>query len=71
MNCKFLEISSGVNLLPKKFEIIQVEKHTYMLKTKDSHLGLLGTLDKWIKSNYSMEECSYSVMLQERQSYPR
>jgi WD40 repeat protein len=71
MHCKFLEISSGVNLLPKKFEIIQVENYTYMLKTKDSHVGLLKTLDKWVKTNYSMKESSYSVMLLERPSSPR
>ena len=71
MSSKFIEISSGQNLLRARFEIVEVEKNTFMLKTKNSHVGLLGTLDKWVKSNYSMDESSYSVMLWERLSSMR
>jgi hypothetical protein len=63
MNPKFLEISSGQNLPQMKFEIVEVQKNSLMLKTKDSHVGLLGTLTEWLKSNYSIDESSYSVML--------
>jgi hypothetical protein len=68
MSCKFLEISTGKNLLPKKFEMVEVEKNTFMLKTKNSHFELLGTLDNWVKSNNLMEEPSYSDVLCKRSS---
>lgn len=71
MNPKFLEISSGRNLLPTKFEIVEVEKNTFMLKTKVSYFGLLRTLNKWLKSNYFMEELSYRGELWDRSSSMR
>jgi hypothetical protein len=70
MTCKYLEISSGENLPRTRFEIVKVEKDIYMLKTIDSHVGLLGTLYKWLKSNTSMDESCYSVMLYEKPSSP-
>jgi hypothetical protein len=42
-----------------------------MLKTKDYHVRLLGTLNKWLRSNYSISDYSYSVMLWERSSSMR
>jgi hypothetical protein len=71
VNPKFLENSSGRNLLPTKFEIVEVEKNTIMLKTKVSHFGFLRTLDKWLKSNYFMEELSYRGKLWDRSSSMR
>ena len=68
MTCKFLEISSGQDLPPKKFEIVEVEKNNFLLKTKDSHVGLLETLQKWLQSNNSLEESSYSNILCKRSS---
>jgi hypothetical protein len=65
MTPKFIEISSGKNSLPTRFEIVEVEKDIFMLKTKDSHVGLLKTL---LKNNDSIDESSYSVMLCERSS---
>ena len=56
MPCKFLEISLGQNVLPRWFEIVEVVKNTFVLKSKDSHVGLLGTLKKLLKSNGSMGE---------------
>jgi hypothetical protein len=70
MVCKFLEISSGQNKRPNRFEIVEVEKDIYVLKTKNSHIGLVGTLDKWLKNNYSLRESSYSDMLGKRTSSP-
>jgi hypothetical protein len=63
MTCKFLEIGPGQDLLPNKFEIVRVEKNTFMLKTKNSHFALLATLEIWLKSYNSMEESSYSDIL--------
>ena len=71
MASKFLEISSGQNLLPTRFEITEVELDVYMLKTRDSHSGLLPTLDKWLKSNYLLGEPEYIDMLWERSSSMR
>jgi WD40 repeat protein len=71
MACKFLEISSGQNLLPTRFEITEVELNIYMLKTQDSNAGLLRTLDKWLKRNYSVKEPGYIDMLWERSSSMR
>jgi WD40 repeat protein len=68
MSSKFLEINSGQNTPPTRFEIIEVEKDNFMLKTKDSHVGLLGTLQEWLQSNILMGESSYSLMLWERSS---
>jgi hypothetical protein len=48
MTCKFIEISLGQNLPPMKFEIVEVEENNFILKTKDSHAGLLETLQKWL-----------------------
>ena len=61
MACKFLEIGSGQNLPAKRFEIVEVEKNIFMLKTEDSHVGLVGTIQKWLKSNNSLGD--YSHML--------
>jgi hypothetical protein len=71
MTPKFIEISSGQNLPPKKFEIVEVQKDHFMLKTKESHAGLLQTLDKWLQRNYSMEESAYSAMLWDRSTSMR
>jgi hypothetical protein len=54
MTSKFLEICSGENLPPTKFEIVEVQKNIFMLKTKDSHSGLLETLQNWLQKNDSM-----------------
>ena len=56
MACKFLQIGPDQNLLPTRFEIVEFKKNIYMLKTKDAHVGLLGTLKKWLESNFSMGE---------------
>jgi WD40 repeat protein len=66
MNPKFIEISSGKNSPGTMFEIIEVEKDKFMLKTKDSHVVLYRTLQNWLQSNILLEESSYSVMLWER-----
>jgi hypothetical protein len=72
MTCKFLEISSGQDLLPNKFEIVEVQNGTFMLKTEISHFGLLETLEKWLKiDHFSMEQSSYSDMLWKRSSSMR
>jgi WD40 repeat protein len=63
MTSRFLEISSGQNLPARKFEIVEVQKDNFMLKTKDSHVELLGTLDKSLQSNNTMGESGYSNML--------
>jgi hypothetical protein len=71
MTCKFLEISLGKNLLPTRLEIFEVEKGIFMLKTKNSHVGLLGTLEKWLNSNNLIGEPCYKDMLWERSSSMR
>jgi hypothetical protein len=53
---KFLEIGPGQNLLETRVEIVKVEKNIFMLKTKISHIGLLGTLEKWLESKFSIGE---------------
>ena len=65
MTSKFLEISSGHNLPPKKFEIVEVGKDNFMLKTKNSHDELRGTLQKWLQSNNSMEELTNKDLLRQ------
>ena len=72
MTSKFLEICQGQaqgkglgqGLLPMRFEIVEVRKNRFMLKSKDSHIGLLGALDGWLQFNNSMGE--YSEMLWKR-----
>ena len=71
MNPKFIEICSGSNLPPKKFEIVEVQKNNFMLKTKESCAQLFQTLDNWLQTNYSMGESGYSAMLWERSSSMR
>jgi hypothetical protein len=68
MNPKFIEISSGKNSPPTRFEIVEVEKDNFMLKTKDSHVGLLGALNEWLQNNILLGESSYNVILGERSS---
>ncbi len=71
MTPKFIEIGSGQNLPPKKFEIIEVQKDHFMLKTKESHAHLHQTLDNWPQTYYSMGESVYGAMLWERSSSMR
>ena len=71
MTPKFIEIGSGQNLPPKIFEIIEVQKDHFMLKTKESHAHLHQTLDNWLQTYYSMGESDYSAMLWERSSSMR
>ena len=66
MASKFLEIGPGQNLLPTRFEILEVQKNIYRLKTKNSHVGLNETLKKWLKSNNTMGESVFTDMLLER-----
>jgi WD40 repeat protein len=39
MTPKFIEITSGQNLPPKKFEIVEVQKDKFMLKTEEPDLA--------------------------------
>ena len=55
-------------MLTTRFEITEVELGVFMLKTRDSHAGLLRTLDNWVKSNYSLGEPGYTDLLWERSS---
>jgi hypothetical protein len=71
MTPKFIEIASGQNLPPKIFEIIEVQKDIFMLKTKESHAHLHQTLDNWLQTYYRMGESDYSAMLRERSSSMR
>jgi hypothetical protein len=71
MTPKFIEIGSGQNLNPNIFEIVEVQKDHFMLKTKKSHAGLLQTLDKWLQRNYSIGESAYSAMVWDRSSSMR
>jgi hypothetical protein len=59
MTSKFLEIGAGQNLPPTRFEIFEVKENIFELKSKNSHVGLLETLEKWLKSNYPMGESLY------------
>ena len=69
MPSKFVEISAGQNLPPKKFEILEVEKNTFMLKTKNSYAKVLWTLQKWLQNNYLVKEVGYSEMLCKRSNF--
>jgi hypothetical protein len=71
MNEKFLEISSGKDLPPKRFEITEVEPNIYWLKTKESNAEFVETLASWLKENCSMGESRYGEMLWERYSSMR
>ncbi len=71
MTPKFIEIGSGQNLPPKKFEIVEVQKDNFMLKTKESIAGLVETLDKWLQTNNSMTAPVYGEMPLERSSSMR
>jgi hypothetical protein len=71
MTPKFIEITSGQNLPSKKFEIVEVQKDNFMLKSKESHADLLRTLDNWLQRNYSIGESAYSAMLWDRSSSMR
>jgi hypothetical protein len=66
MTPKFIEISSGKNSPRTRFEIVEVEKDNFMLKTKDSHVGLLGTLQNWLQTNILISESCYSDMLSKK-----
>jgi hypothetical protein len=68
MNSKFIEISSGRDSRPTRFEIVEIEKNNFMLKTKDSYIGLLGTLQKFLQKNLFMTESTYTDMLWEHSS---
>ena len=68
MASKFLEISSGKGLPPQRCEITEVEPDIFMLKTKESHIGLLEYLDIWLQKNYRMKQSVYSDLLWDRPS---
>jgi hypothetical protein len=68
MASKFLEISSGKKLPRRGFEIIEVDPNIFMLKTKESHVGLLEFLEMWLEKNYRMEESEYKDILWQRSS---
>ena len=68
MTGKYLEIGSCQNSPPTRFELVEVEKDNFMLKAKDSHVALLGTLQEWLQSNILLGESGYSNMLWERSS---
>jgi hypothetical protein len=71
MSAKVLEISSGANLPPKRFEITEVEPNIFMLKTIESTRELVVTLEKWLQKYFLMGEPGYSGMLWERSSSMR
>ena len=56
MPCKFLQIGPGQDFPPSRFEIFEIQKNIFELEDKNSHVGLLVTLEKWLKSNYPMGE---------------
>jgi hypothetical protein len=68
MTPKFIEIRLGENSAPSRFEIVEVEKDNFMLKTKDLYVGLLGALQNWLQSNIFMGETGYAEMLWESSS---
>ena len=63
MDQKNLEICFSQGLPSIKFEIVEVQKHNFMLKTKDSHVQLFETLENWIQISYKLREPGYSAML--------
>ena len=68
LSCKYVDTSSGQNLPPKIPKTAEVQKDDVLLKTKNSHNQLLGTLQKWLQSNNPMGESGYSEMLYNRSS---
>jgi hypothetical protein len=58
-------------LLPTRLEIFEVEKGIFILKTKNSHVGLLGALEEWLNSNNLIGEPCYKDMIWERSSSMR
>lgn len=76
MERKFLEIGLGMGVAKKKFEIVEIEKNTYMLKTIDLHFGIFGWTDLTLKNKNSFpksshNDISYSEMLSQRSSSMR
>jgi hypothetical protein len=76
MERKFLEIGLGMGVATKKFEIVEVEKNTYMLKTIDLYFGIFGWTDLCLKNKNSFpksshNDISYSEMLLQRSSSMR
>ena len=76
MACKHLEIGLGIGAAPKKFEIVEVENNTFMLKTIDLHYGIFGWIDLCLKKKNSIlgsshNDMSYSDMLSMRLSSMR
>ena len=63
MDQKNLEICFSQGLPSIKFEIVEVQKHNFMLKTKDSHVQLFETLENWLQISYKLRETGYSAML--------
>ena len=63
MDQKNLEICFSQGLPSIKFEIVEVQKHNFMLKTKDSYAQLFETIDNWLQISYKMTERDYSAML--------
>ena len=47
MSHKILEVYSGNNMVPKKFEIVEVQQGIFMLKSRESTAKLRETLNKW------------------------
>jgi hypothetical protein len=56
MTAKFLQIGSGENTPAPRFEIFEVQKNIFELENKNSHVGLLVTLENRLKSNFPMGE---------------
>jgi hypothetical protein len=76
MERKFLEIGLGIGVATKKFEIVEVEKNTYMLKTIDLHYKISGWTDLCLEHKNSFpkisyNDISYSEMLSQRSSSMR
>ena len=63
MDQKYLEICFSQGLTTIKFEIVEVRKHHFALKTKDFHAEFLETLDNWLLTNWKMREPGYSAIL--------
>jgi hypothetical protein len=71
MSYKVLEVSSGNNMVPKKYELVEVQQNIFMLKSRESTAKLRETLNKWLQKNYSITELDYSDMLYNRSSSMR